>query len=231
MCRQCTTPEHEVLCRHVQALMLAASVDCTEGLSLLIKHGATIELQVNLYLVLPTQAWPFSMWHCEATEASQLPRKACLVLPMGSAVGCSQASGLDVCLPIQDALGRTALMFAAGSSADAAVRVLLDAGASLAARDRRNKGIMDYAGDDSPVRALLEERHACCWHCYSVQIFFQPVMNPGDNAPCPMRLFVLPDTSLMAASVLDHLCGASLTPGITVLCNCLVQDDCAGSGS
>ncbi len=31
----------------VQALMLAASVDCTEGLSLLIEHGATIELQVT----------------------------------------------------------------------------------------------------------------------------------------------------------------------------------------
>lgn len=31
----------------MQALMLAASVDCTEGLSLLVKHGATIELQVR----------------------------------------------------------------------------------------------------------------------------------------------------------------------------------------
>ena len=89
---------------------------------------------------------------------------------MGPAVACGQARGLDVCLPIQDALGRTALMFAAGSSADAAVRVLLDAGASLAARDRRNKGIMDYAGDDSPVRALLEERHACCWHSSHVEM-------------------------------------------------------------
>ncbi len=63
-----------------------------------------------------------------------------------------------VVLLLQDALGRTALMFAAGSSAGAAVKVLLDAGASLAARDRRNKGILDYAGDDTPVRALLEER-------------------------------------------------------------------------
>lgn len=34
----------------VQALMLAASVDCTEGLSLLIEHGATIELQVMTML-------------------------------------------------------------------------------------------------------------------------------------------------------------------------------------
>ena len=202
MCRQCTEPEHELFSRHVQALMLAASVDCTEGLSLLIKHGATIELQVNLYLVLPTQAWPFPMWHCEATEASQLTTKACLALPMGRAVGCGPAPGLDVCVPMQDALGRTALMFAAGSSADTAVRVLLDAGASLGARDRRNKGIMDYAGDDSPVRTLLEERHACCWHCYSVQICFQPVMDPGDNAPCPTRLSVLPDMYLMAASVM-----------------------------
>ena len=86
MCSQCTYTEHEPPCRHVQALMLAASVDCTEGLSLLLKHGATIELQVNPCLVLPTQAWPFFMWHCEATEASQLPTKECLILPMGCAV-------------------------------------------------------------------------------------------------------------------------------------------------
>ena len=58
MCSQCIIPEHEVLCRHVQALMLAASVDCTEGLSLLIKHGATIELQVNLYLDLQSKPGP-----------------------------------------------------------------------------------------------------------------------------------------------------------------------------
>ncbi len=36
----------------VQALMLAASVDCTEGLSLLIEHGATIELQVLSFIRL-----------------------------------------------------------------------------------------------------------------------------------------------------------------------------------
>ena len=49
-------------------------------------------------------------------------------------------------------------MFAAGSSAGAAVTVLLEAGASLSARDRRNKGILDYAGDDTPVRDLLKKR-------------------------------------------------------------------------
>lgn len=62
----------------------------------------------------------------------------------------------------QDALGRTALMFAAGSSAEAALGALLDSGASLAARDRRGKGILDYAPPDSTVRTILEDRSAFC---------------------------------------------------------------------
>lgn len=62
----------------------------------------------------------------------------------------------------QDALGRTALMFAAGSGAIGALKALLDAGASMAARDRRSKGILDYAPPDSPVRAILEDRFVPC---------------------------------------------------------------------
>lgn len=58
----------------------------------------------------------------------------------------------------QDALGRTALMFGAGSGAVGALQALLDAGASLAARDRRGKGILDYAAPDSSVRTILEDR-------------------------------------------------------------------------
>ena len=51
-------------------------------------------------------------------------------------------------------------MFAAGSGAMGALKALLESGASMAARDRRSKGILDYAPPDSPVRAILEDR--CC---------------------------------------------------------------------
>lgn len=52
---------------------------------------------------------------------------------------------------LQDALGRSALMFAAGSDATAACDVLLGAHASLSARDRRGRAALDYAtaGDAS----------------------------------------------------------------------------------
>jgi hypothetical protein len=46
---------------------------------------------------------------------------------------------------LQDALGRSALMFAAGSDATAACNVLLDAHASLSVRDRRGRAALDYA--------------------------------------------------------------------------------------
>jgi ankyrin repeat protein len=49
-------------------------------------------------------------------------------------------------------------MFAAGSSAKRALQALLDASASLAARDKRGKGILDYAPEDSDVRSILEDR-------------------------------------------------------------------------
>jgi ankyrin repeat protein len=53
-------------------------------------------------------------------------------------------------LELQDALGRTALMFGAGSDATAACNVLLAASASLSARDRRGRAALDYApaGDE-----------------------------------------------------------------------------------
>jgi ankyrin repeat protein len=60
--------------------MLAASVDCAEGVQLLLDSAASLELQ--------------------------------------------------------DALGRTALMFAAGNNARAGLEVLLDRGASVSIRDR-----------------------------------------------------------------------------------------------
>ncbi len=54
-------------------------------------------------------------------------------------------------------------MFAAGSGAEGSLGALLDSGASLAARDRRGKGILDYAPPDSPVRTILEDRSAICF--------------------------------------------------------------------
>lgn len=63
-------------------------------------------------------------------------------------------------LELQDALGRTATMFAAGNGATAGLRLLLDAGASISVRDRRGKNVLDYAMPGSEARALLEERLA-----------------------------------------------------------------------
>lgn len=40
----------EKVATHLQALMLAASVDGVAAIQLLLKHGATIELQVRLSL-------------------------------------------------------------------------------------------------------------------------------------------------------------------------------------
>ena len=105
--------------------------------------------------------------------------------------------------------------------------MLLDAGASLAARDRRNKGIMDYAGDDSPVRTLLEERHACC---SSAQTAFGlswilVTMNHVVSA------FLCSQTCLERLPLFEATCAGPVTHLATVLCKCLVQDDRAGSGS
>lgn len=49
-------------------------------------------------------------------------------------------------------------MFAAASSAKAAVQELLDAGAALALRDKRRRCVLDYASKGSEVRELLETR-------------------------------------------------------------------------
>jgi len=58
-------------------------------------------------------------------------------------------------IELQDALGRSALMFAAGSDATAACNVLLEAHASLSARDRRGRAALDYAPDGEGNAAAL----------------------------------------------------------------------------
>lgn len=61
---------------------------------------------------------------------------------------------------LQDALGRSALMFAAGNCAAAALLALLGAGATLGLRDRRSRSVLDYAPEDSQVKQLLLDRYA-----------------------------------------------------------------------
>ena len=59
---------------------------------------------------------------------------------------------------MQDALGRSALMFAAGNCAEAALLALLDAGATLGLRDRRSRSVLDYAPERSKVKQQLLDR-------------------------------------------------------------------------
>ena len=60
----------------------------------------------------------------------------------------------------QDALGRSALMFAAGNCAEAALLALLAAGATLGLRDRRSRSVLDYAPAGSKVKQKLLTRQA-----------------------------------------------------------------------
>lgn len=64
-------------------------------------------------------------------------------------------------IELQDALGRSALMFAAGSDATAACRILLEAQASLSVRDRRGRAALDYA----PAGACV-----CVYTCFKIEI-------------------------------------------------------------
>lgn len=60
---------------------------------------------------------------------------------------------------LQDALGRSALMFAAGNCAEAALLALLAAGATLGLRDRRSRSVLDYAPEGSKVKQQLLDRY------------------------------------------------------------------------
>ena len=59
---------------------------------------------------------------------------------------------------MQDALGRSALMFAAGNCAEAALLALLAGGATLGLRDRRSRSVLDYAPEGSKVKQQLLDR-------------------------------------------------------------------------
>jgi hypothetical protein len=70
-------------------------------------------------------------------------------------------------------------MFAAGSCAKRALQALLDAGASLAARDKRGKGILDYAPEGSEVRTILQKRWVPANFCLSLSFPAWPVDSSG----------------------------------------------------
>ncbi len=200
----------------VQALMLAAAVDSVIALQVLLKNGATVELQVLQHCLFCSICLHRSCSDEADCSRGCKPSSAVVTLSVleecivrfllrftgmqGPVIGallqlgnllprthkrssqqCQAAGPLpgvralrvvmeclravrrdsQLCVVIsQDALGRTALMFAAGSGAVGALKALLDAGASLAARDRRGKGILDYAPPESPVRTILEDRSA-----------------------------------------------------------------------
>lgn len=63
---------------------------------------------------------------------------------------------------MQDTLGRTALMFAAGNNAKEAMLALMDAGGqqALSLQDNRGNNVLKYALEDSEVKQLLEKRCA-----------------------------------------------------------------------
>jgi hypothetical protein len=65
-------------------------------------------------------------------EINNVPRHMQVLLRAGAA------------LELQDALGRSALMFAAGNCAHGALVTLLDAGAAIAARDRRGRWVSSW---------------------------------------------------------------------------------------
>ena len=58
-------------------------------------------------------------------------------------------------------------MFAAGNDARAALAALLAAGASIAARDRRGRSVLEYAAEHAAAHRLLQERcGAAAWRTY-----------------------------------------------------------------
>ncbi len=75
---------------------------------------------------------------------------------IASAKGAIECSLLAFAL--QDALGRSALMFGAGNCAEAALLALLAAGATLGLRDRRSRSVLDYAPEGSKVKQQLLDR-------------------------------------------------------------------------
>ena len=107
---------------------------------------------------------------------------------------------------LQDALGRSALMFAAGNCAEAALLALLAAGATLGLRDRRSRSVLDYAPDDSKVKRLLHDRCfqiswlGWCRHCsisctqttlwYSMQMSLLP-SSPADCGQPFLRIHLV----------------------------------------
>lgn len=116
---------------------------------MLLTHVISVCLQC-LTAVLP--ALPHPEWHVlSVSGASVTPHK------VQRSKGDNQNKG-KASIGMQDALGRSALMFAAGNSAEAALLALLTAGATLGLRDRRSRSVLDYAPEGSKVKQQLLDR-------------------------------------------------------------------------
>lgn len=121
------------------ALMLAASVDCAECVGMLLDHSASLELQDALGRCAGVGVVVGELQMLAACIAG--PRQAGLLQPgsvaASTALRCHTAQvhlrPLPLLLPKHC---RTALMFAAGNNARAALEGLLDRGASVSIRDR-----------------------------------------------------------------------------------------------
>lgn len=84
---------------------------------------------------------------------------------LAASADCAQAVRLlhahGATLELADALGRTALMFAAGNGCPAGLQALLDAGASLGTRDRKGRSAMAYCDASAcpEAHARLQARY------------------------------------------------------------------------
>ena len=56
-------------------------------------------------------------------------------------------------------------MFAAGNDSRLALAALLGAGASIAARDRRGRSVLEYAAEHAAAHSLLQDRCAAALPC------------------------------------------------------------------
>ena len=90
---------------------------------------------------------------CQQQTLCRLP----LALIVWASAKCMNECLLLGCM-LQDALGRSALMFAAGNCAETALLALLAAGATLGLRDRRSRSVLDYAPEGSKVKQQLLDR-------------------------------------------------------------------------
>lgn len=139
---------------------MAASADSPQTIALLLQKSAQINMKV--------QACQFRIGSAFCAVLLQAERKSISLKDRIAMLFDSCCSHL--LQDAQDTLGRTALMFAAGNNAKAALLALMDAGGqqALSLQDNRGNNVLKYALDDSEVKQLLETRYEfwfiACFH-------------------------------------------------------------------